>query len=94
MTSLTVWLQVAEPHASTGGTAHLGQGSAPSHLPATARRTLKKSPYLRFGSPAPPSRRSQPRVVERVAGPLGSQVRGHSGVKGVLTLPSVPTRQV
>lgn len=33
------------------------------------RRTLKKSPYLRFSSPAsPPGRRPRPRLVESVQG--------------------------
>lgn len=75
MMSLTLWLQEAGPDASTGG--RLQVGSSPSRQHAGARRTLKKSPYLRLTSPCPPSRRCEPRLVEQVKGQRRSQVRGH-----------------
>lgn len=80
--SLTLWLQVAEPDASTGSPAHqhLQQGPSPSLPHVAARRTLEKSPYLRFSSPRPPSRKSPPRVVERVTG----QMRSLPGQRGRL----------
>lgn len=44
------------------------QGSAPSRPHPAARRSLQKSPYLRFSSPSPPCSRRHPRLVERVRG--------------------------
>lgn len=48
------------------------------------RRTLKRSPYPRFSSPASPlSRKPRPRVVESVRGQTNKQTNSQAGVPDV-----------
>ncbi|XP_029688835.1 protein TALPID3 isoform X4 [Takifugu rubripes] len=68
--STSLW--VAEPDATTGRRPQdkdVEEDTPPRRPHGGARRTLKKTPYLRFSSPpSRPSKKAQPRVVERVTG--------------------------
>ncbi|TWW72382.1 Protein TALPID3 [Takifugu flavidus] len=68
--STSLW--VAEPDATTGRRPQdkdVEEDTSPRRPHGGARRTLKKTPYLRFSSPpSRPSKKAQPRVVERVTG--------------------------
>ncbi|KAI3367368.1 hypothetical protein L3Q82_026179, partial [Scortum barcoo] len=79
ISTLTKDIQGAEPDRPTGRQSgseqvEVGGDSYLTHLYGRApyeglRRTLKKSPYLRFSSPASPlSRKPRPRLVESVRG--------------------------